>query len=154
MAPQEDKARGRSCTYSTKQVTAPTPSAPVSSPSPVHQEPAECRPPSFARNFCGRLDESTMTVCAAKPTTRTCAPISFTACWAGCPHWKQWWARSCGYRVAPSVPSLSTIYRVHPCMRVNGRAGCAKGHGERGIPLGFCYTQQQRQTRARENVLR
>lgn len=37
---------------------------------------------------------------------------------------------------ARAVPSLSTIYRVRRCMRVNGRAGCAKGRGGRGIPLG------------------
>ena len=38
---------------------------------------------------------------------------------------------------ARAVPSLSTIHRVRRCMRVNGRAGCAKGTGGRGIQLGY-----------------
>ena len=35
------------------------------------------------------------------------------------------------------MPSLSTIYRVRRCMCRNGRSGCAKGRGARGIYLQY-----------------
>jgi len=38
---------------------------------------------------------------------------------------------------ARAVPCLRTIYRVRRCMRLNGRAGCARGRGGTGSSLRY-----------------